>query len=161
MTRLWETLCTIQYAEASVKQETLKTVSEYKEILAVLEERLDATGKEKPPLLNDMNAEEATAKKVKAENEARIEELTEKSRAFDQKIAATKAQYAKEIEKLKADIAAKAEALNKKNNEEIDRMRNLAKNAPAQAAADIRKRRGSRRGAQAKIWPRPRPKPHA
>lgn len=140
MERMAETITSAQYAESSVKQETLQTVSEYKEVLANLEERIDICGKEKPTFQAEMNAEEANAKKVKAENEARIEELTDKSKALDMKVVQTRAQYEKEIDKIRKDIEKKKADLDKKNNEDIERMRNLAKNAPAQAAADIKKK---------------------
>ena len=140
VTNLHETCAAVQFAEQSVKQEGLKTVSEYKDLIALYEERLDVNGKEKPALAAAAAAEEATAKKVKAENEARIEELDEKFKMLDQKLISTKTQYKNDLDKMKKDIEKKKADLDKKNNDDIERMKNLAKNAPAQAAADIRKK---------------------
>lgn len=138
--RMYEAVAACQYAESSIKQESLKTVGEYKEYIAELEERMEANNKDKPVLQQEMNSEEANAKKVKAENEARLEELIDKSKALDMKVIQTRATYEKEIDKIKKDIEKKKADLEKKNAEEVDRMRNLAKNAPAQAAADIKKK---------------------
>lgn len=140
VTNLHETAAALMFAEQCVKQDGLKTVSEYKEQIAFLEERLDANGKEKPALAATAAAEEATAKKVKAENEARIEELDDKYKMLDQKLSSTQLQYKNDLDKMRKDIEKKKADLEKKNTEDIDRMRNLAKNAPAQAAADIRKK---------------------
>lgn len=138
--RLYEAVAAVQYAESSVKQDTLKTVGDYKELLLEYEERIEANTKDKATLQAQMGSEETNAKKVKAENEERLLELIDKSKALDMKVIQTRAQYEKEIDKLKKDIEKKKADLDKKNNEEIDRMRNLSKNAPAQAAADIKKK---------------------
>lgn len=137
---VFETMSTLAFAESSVKQESLKSISEYKEILAYLEERLETSEKVKNQLVTEMKVQEGNAARVKAENAQKLLELDEKSKELDVRVQQTKAQCAQELERLKKEHEKKKIELKKKNEEELDRMRNLSKNAPAQAEADIKKR---------------------
>ena len=138
--QMYETLCSIDLAERCVKQESLKSVSVYKEMIQDLEERLDANKKEEARLQAEAKAQEQAALKVKADNEARIQELQEKEEMLKMRVSQAKQQAQQEIERAKKDYEKKKVDLEKKNVEDLERLRNLAKNAPQQAEIDTKKK---------------------
>lgn len=137
---LYETMTSVTYAETCVKQEGLKSVSEYKEMISYMEERMELNEKEKAGLLNESRMQEAAAMKIQAEIDAKLKELEERKAGLQTRVALARQQAAQDVERTKKDIERQKLELAKKNQEDLDRLRNLAKNAPAQAEADIRKK---------------------
>jgi len=138
--RKYDSLIAAQFAASATKLEGLQSVSDYKTLIELVEERIESRGKEVAPLKAESAAAEDAALKVKAANEARITELNGILRELDMKIAAAKEKGEAESAKAKADHDKKVADYLKKCADEVERMRNLSSNAPAQAAEDIRKK---------------------
>lgn len=136
----YDALLAAQFATSSTKSEGLKSVSDYKTLIEEVEERIESRTKEQAPLKAKAAADEAEALRVKAANEARINELNGILRELDMKITSANEQADKDEQKLKASFEKRVADLTKRCADEVDRMRNLSSNAPAQAAEDIRKK---------------------
>jgi hypothetical protein len=144
-----ETMCNVAFAEGSVKQEALASVSEYKEQIEYYEERLDRNEKERAALAADMKVQEAAALATKTEIGDKVDELEEQKGAIVQKSKMMAAQCAADLEKAKKDNDKAKKEYAASKQQEVERMRNLAKNAGAQAEMDIKQSVGAMEAAHA------------
>lgn len=121
--------CTL--AEGFVKQESLKTIGEYKEDEARFQERKLEIDKQKPGLIAAAKSAESHMLKVKAENADKAKELSARVEELKTLVPRTEAQLAAEMEKFKKEIEKQRADHIKFLDGEEDMLKNIGKNSAA------------------------------
>eukprot|EP00759_Apiculatamorpha_spiralis_P000135 PhF_6_TR10027/c0_g1_i1/m.15363 len=135
-----ETTCTLNVAEPCVRLEGLKTVGEYKEMISYYEERMEGLAGEAKRVAAEASKEEAATAKVKADYDAKVAELAGKSQAVELRVNQAKKKVEMDKANIEKEYEKKREEVKKKCLEELEKLKNLSKNAGSTIDAEVTKK---------------------
>ncbi|ORC91866.1 uncharacterized protein TM35_000054620 [Trypanosoma theileri] len=129
----------ISYSGACVKQEALRTVSEYKEIIAKLEENIEENKKSLDILQESTKVAENAALTLQQEFSRKLMDLQERSNKMNSSLEEEKIEHQKTFVNFAKVYEQKLLELRGNREGEAERIRNLEKNAPLQVTMEIKK----------------------